>query len=210
MIKSNNYYTKRGKERKTEQEVRGYKDDKGNKMKKVIKFFFNLKTELEWLENQKGWMLVETNGIKYSFVESSHEHHYEYVYFEKSSRELDDIKNEITDRDIEFVCKSSSWALFRKDAGKGDICVYVDGYHRYKTLMEKSNTYLALGSCYLGIASSQIAIKSFKGIFSLSAIGFYLAGVIFFLYAFMIRKYAKEKGEDTYAERMKKEKRKRK
>ena len=80
-------------------------------MKKTTKLFANIKTEEDWLAQQKGWKLIYTNGIRYTFEESSCEYNYEYIYFDKSKKELDNIRKQIIDSDIEFVCNSSSWAL---------------------------------------------------------------------------------------------------
>lgn len=87
-------------------------------MKKIIKLFTNIKTEENWLALQKGWKLIHTNGLRYIFEECSCEYNYEYIYFDKSKKQLDNIRKQITDKDIEFVCNSSSWALFRKDNEK--------------------------------------------------------------------------------------------
>ena len=92
-------------------------------MKKVTKLFINIKNEQEWLAQQKGWKLVHSNGIRYTFEESFCEYNYEYIYFDKRKKELDDIRNQIIDSDIEFVSNTSTWALFRKDVAKGEIHV---------------------------------------------------------------------------------------
>lgn len=86
--------------------------DRGGSMKRKYDLFFNIKKELEWMTAQKGWKLIKTNGICYTFEESENHYHYEYIYFEKSSKELDEIMKQITDKDVEFVCNTFSWAYF--------------------------------------------------------------------------------------------------
>jgi len=58
-------------------------------MKKVTRLFMNVKAEQDWLASQKGWMLVYTNGLRYIFEACSSEYNYEYIYFDKSKKELD-------------------------------------------------------------------------------------------------------------------------
>jgi hypothetical protein len=173
-------------------------------MKKVMKLFMNLKTEQDWLAQQKGWKLVYTNGLRYEFEECACEYNYEYIYFDKSKKELGDIRKQITDSDIEFVCNSSSWALFRKDVSKGDIQVYTDKYIKYKILMKKYNLYAALGVCYMCLGSSQIALAStVNSLFGLSSVLFYLCSSIFFMTSFYIKKYALDYDDGSYALRRK-------
>ncbi|MDF2613969.1 MAG: hypothetical protein K0S71_1755 [Clostridia bacterium] len=177
-------------------------------MRKITKLFINIKTEQDWLARQKGWKLVKTNGVRYIFEECSCEYNYEYIYFDKSKKELEGIRNQIIDRDIEFVCHSSSWALFRKNAAKGEIHVYADNYIKYKILMKKYNTYMALGACYLCLGSSQTAVAStVNGYFRLSSILFYLCSFLFFMTSYCFKKYSLEYDDGSYAGRMKKEKR---
>ena len=71
-------------------------------MKKTTKLFANIKTEEDWLAQQKGWKLIYTNGIRYTFEESSCEYNYEYIYFDKSKKELDNIRKQIIDIDKPF------------------------------------------------------------------------------------------------------------
>ena len=106
-------------------------------MKKVIKLFSDTRAEQEWLSRQTGWKLVKTNGLRYVFEESENEYAYEYVYFEKSRKELGGILGQIADKDIELVCSSSSWALFRKDKSQGDIRVFANPYDKYRMPHEK-------------------------------------------------------------------------
>jgi hypothetical protein len=176
-------------------------------MIKKIKVFFNIKKEEEWLANQRGCNLVHTNGLRYTFEESSLNYNYEYIYFDKNKNELANIRNQIIDEDIEFVCNSSSWALFRKDAAKGEIHVYADNYYKYKILMKKCNTYIALGSCYMCLGASQVALATTtNGFFGLSSALFYLCSFIFYLSSSSFKKYAKEYDDGSYADRMKREK----
>lgn len=174
-------------------------------MKKVTKLFMNIKAKQDWLAYQKGWKLIHTNGVRYTFVESSSEYNYEYMYFDKSKKELDDIRNYIIDSDIEFVCNSSSWALFRKDTSKGKIQIYTDNYIKYMILMKKYNSYLALGSCYLCLGSSHIAIAStINSLLGLSSALFYLCSSIFFITSYYFKKYALYYDDGSYADRKKK------
>lgn len=174
-------------------------------MKKVLKLFMNIKTEQNWLAQQKGWRLVYTNGLRYIFEECACEYNYEYIYFDKSKKELGDIRKQITDSDIEFVCNSSSWALFRKDVSKGDIQVYTDKYIKYKILMKKYNSYVALGVCYMSLGSSQAVLASTaNSLFGLSSVLFYLCSSIFFIAASSFKKYSLEYDDRSYADRMKK------
>lgn len=176
-------------------------------MKKVIKFFFDATKELEWLTQQKGWKLIHTNGIRYIFVESNCNYNYEYIYFQKNTNELGQIRNQIKDNDIEFVCNSSTWALFRKDATKGELHVFDDNYNNYKTLQKRYNTYLALGACYMGLASTQIALSfRFHGMYIMLSMLFYFCSFMFYLSAFYYRKSAKMYDDGTYAQRMKRDK----
>ncbi|MCA0386594.1 MAG: DUF2812 domain-containing protein [Firmicutes bacterium] len=75
---------------------------------KKTKIFFDMKNEEIWLNQQRGWKLVHTNGLRYTFEESSSEYRYEYIYFNKSKKELNDIKNQIIDPEIEYVCHSNT------------------------------------------------------------------------------------------------------
>jgi hypothetical protein len=176
-------------------------------MKKVTKVFFNIKKEQEWLSRQKGWKLIYTNGIRYTFEESYCNYNYEYIYFIKSKKEVVEIRTQIIDNDIEFVCNSSSWALFRKDSSKGEIHVFTDNYNKYKMLMNKYNTYTALAACYICLGSSQIALtSSVNGLFGFSSALFYLCSTFFFLGSSYFKKYALEYDDGTYANRMKRKK----
>ncbi len=176
-------------------------------MKKVTKLFLDTKKEQNWLAQQKGWKLVHTNGIRYLFEESSCDFNYEYIYFDKSKKELDDIRKQIVDSDIEFVCNSSYWALFRKDAAKGEINVYNDNYIKYKMLMKKYNVYITLGASYLCLGSSQIAIaSSVNSYFGLVSAVFYLCSSIFFITASYFKKYALEYDDGSFTKRIKEEK----
>ena len=176
-------------------------------MKNITKLFTNIKTEENWLAMQKGWKLIYTNGIRYTFEECSCDYNYEYIYFNKSKRELDDIRKQIIDSDIEFVCNSSSWALFRKDAAKGEIHVYSDNYLKYKILMKKYKSTMALGVCYMCLGSSQIALAStVNSLFGLSSALLYLSSFMFFIAASSFKKYSLEYDDGSYADRMKKEK----
>lgn len=176
-------------------------------MKKVIKLFSNIKKEQEWLASQKGWKLVKTNGIRYTFEESSLEYDYEYIFFDKSKKELDDIRYRLIDSDIEFVCNSSSWALFRKDVAKGEIHIYADNYLKYKMLMKKYNRYIALGACYLCLGSSQISLASTgNGLFRLSSSLCFLCSALYYITSSYFKKYALEYDDGSYAYRMKKDK----
>lgn len=173
----------------------------------MTKFFTNIKAEENWLAQQKGWKLIYTNGIRYTFEESCCEYNYEYIYFDKSKKELDDIRKQIIDSDIEFVCNSSSWALFRKDAAKGQIHVYADNYLKYKILMKKYKSAMALGACYMCLGSSQVALAStVNNFFNLAAPLFYLSSFMFFMAASSYKKYSLEYDDGSYADRMKKEK----
>lgn len=173
-------------------------------MKRKYEWFFNIKKELEWMSAQKGWKLIKTNGFCYTFEESESHYHYEYIYFEKSSKELDEIMKQITDKDVEFVCNTFSWALFRKDSTKGAIRIYEDAYVNYKRLMTKSNSYLALGACYLCLGTSQMAITNSNGLFGFTALLFYLCSALFNLKALQLRKYSSSYDDGTFAVRLKK------
>jgi len=176
-------------------------------MKKITKVFFDIKKEEEWLAAQRNWKLVRTNGIRYLFEKSDTDYTYEYVYFDKGKRELDGIRDQITDKDIEFVCNSSTWALFRKDASKGRIQVYADNYDKYKILMKKYSSYMSLGACYMCLGSSQIALSTtVHGWFSLSSALFSLCSFIFFIVASSINKYAKAYDDGTYKLKLRRDK----
>lgn len=176
-------------------------------MRKVIKCFLNIKNEQDWLTRQTGWKLVKTNGIFYTFEESNCEYNYEYIYFDKSKRELDDIIKNITDSNIEYICNSSLWALFRKDVKKGSIQVYSDNYIKFKVLMKKHSTYIALGACYLCLGSSQSALASVSNnLFGMSSVLFYFCAFIFFTYAYYLKKYASEYDDGSYTDKIKKDK----
>lgn len=177
-------------------------------MKKITKLFANIKAEENWLALQKGWKLIYTNGIRYTFEECSCEYNYEYIFFDKSKKELDDIRKQITDSDIEFVCNSSIWALFRKDAAKGEIHVYADNYLKYKILVKKYKSTMALGVCYMCLGSFQLALESstVNSFFRLSSALFYLASIMFFMAASSYKKYSLECDDGSYADRMKKDK----
>lgn len=175
-------------------------------MKKIIKLFINIKSEQDWLAKQKGLKLIKTNGLLYTFEESSCEYNYEYIYFEKSKKELLEIKNQITDKNIEFVCNSWTWALFRKDASKGDIQVYADNYSKYKILMNHYHTYLSLGACYLCIGLSQAALATRLNIFWwIVSLCFCLCSLLYFMTSSSFKKYALEYDDGTYSKKMKKE-----
>lgn len=180
---------------------------RGAIMKKVTKIFFNIKKEQEWLSQQKGLKLVYTNGIRYKFEECHCDFNYEYIYFNKSKKELDDIRNQIIDSNIEFVCNTSSWALFRKDKAKGEIHVYTDNFKKYKMLMKKYNTYIALGGCYLCLGSSQMALATTQNsLFGLSSSLLFLCSTMFFIASSSFKKFALEYDDGTYADRIKREK----
>jgi hypothetical protein len=176
-------------------------------VRKINKVFFDINKEQEWLAAQNGWKLVSTNGISYVFEKSEYDYTYEFVYFEKGKKELDAIINGIKDKDIEFVCHSSSRAVFRKNSSKGRIQVYTDNYDKYKMLTKKYSTYMSLGACYMGLGSSQIALSTtVNGLFSLSSALFYICSIFFFIAASSFSKYAKEYDDGTYAVRLKKDK----
>lgn len=176
-------------------------------MFKVVKLFMDVKKEQEWLAQQKGWKLIATNGFLYKFEKSPSDYEYEYIFFEKNKKELHQIRQQITDSDIEFVCHSSTWALFRKDVTKGEIHVFSDNFIKYKTLMKKYNTYVALGACYMCLGTSQMAlVTTLNGLFGFSSALFYLSSSIFFITSSYIKKYALEYDDGTYADRMKREK----
>lgn len=176
-------------------------------MRKVIKLFSDIRKEQSWLSGQTGWKLVKTNGILYTFEESENQYHYEYVYFEKSKRELEDITRQITDPSIEFVCSTSAWALFRKDARGGDIQVFSNPYYKYRMLMTKYNSYVALGACYLALGSSQIALSTtLNNLFYMSGGLFYVCSFLFFATAGLLKKYAAEYDDGTFAAIFKMEK----
>ena len=177
-------------------------------MRKIIKLFSDIRKEQNWLSEQTGWKLVKTNGIRYIFEESDRQYNYEYIYFEKSKKELDGIIAQIIDQRIEFVCSTSTWALFRKDKSEGDIRVFANPYHKYRMLMTKYNSYVALGACYLALGSSQIALSmSLNNMFYASGTLFYVCSFIFFITSGMFKKYAAEYDEGTFAAIFKMEKR---
>lgn len=176
-------------------------------MEKLTKLFMNIKKQQEWLSQQKGRKLVHTNGIKYRFEKSFNDYNYEFVYFNKGKKELNQIRQQIQDEDIEFVCSNSTWCLFRKDSSKGDIHVYIDNYDKYKILMKKYDEYMALGACYMCLGSTQVAISTTgPHLFGLTSVLFYLCSILFFLYAARMKKYANDYDDGTYAIRRKKEK----
>lgn len=175
--------------------------------KKIFKMFFDIRKEQDWLASMKGWKLVRTNGVRYEFEESGSDYVYEYVYFEKSKKELDGIKERIRDKSVEFVCSSSSWALFRKNAAEGGIRVFDDDYGKYRMLMKKYDMYMALGACYLCLGASQIALSAaINGLFWVSSFSFYVCSFIFLGSASNFKKYAGEYDDGTYAARLKKDK----
>ena len=177
-------------------------------MRKVIKLFSDIRKEQEWLSEQVGWKLVKTNGIRYVFEQSDRRYNYEYIYFEKSKKELGGIVRQIADPSIEFVCSTSSWALFRKDQQAGDIRVFVSPYDKYRMLMTKYNSYVALGACYLALGSSQIALSTtLNNLFSVSGALFYVCSFLFFATSGMFKKYAAQYDDGTFAAIFKMDKR---
>lgn len=169
-------------------------------MRKVIKLFSDIRKEQEWLSDQIGWKLVKTNGIRYVFEESDREYAYEYVYFEKSKKELNGIIAGISDKNIELVCSNGTWALFRKDRSEGEIRVFANPYDKYRMLMTKSNSYVALGACYLALGASQIALSlSLNNLFYASGALFYVCSFIFFMTSGILKKYAAEYDDGTFA-----------
>ncbi len=175
-------------------------------MRTIVKLFINIKNEEKWLARQTGWKLVHTDGIRYKFEESTSEYNYEYIYFIKSKKELPELRKEITDSDIEFVCNSSSWALFRKDVSKSKMSVYTDQYLKYKILMRKYKSTMILGVCYISLGTSQVALASAGNtLFGLSAALCYLTSAIFFLVASSFKSYSIECDDGSYAERLKRE-----
>lgn len=177
-------------------------------MRKVIKMFFNIRKEQEWLAEQVGWRLVKTNGIRYIFEESENRYAYEYVYFEKSKKELDGIIAQITDKSIEVVCSTSSWVLFRKDQREGDMQVFAIPYDKYRMLMVKYNSCLALGACYMGLGASQVALaSSLNGLFGVSGALLFFCSSLFFINASILKKYAAEYDDGTFAAVFKMDKR---
>lgn len=176
-------------------------------MRKKTKVFFDTNKEQEWLAAQKGWKLASTNGISYVFEKSDCDYTYEFVYYDKGKKELNDIVNQIKDKDIELVCTSSTRAVFIKDSSKGRIQVYADNYDKYKVLMKKHSSYISLGACYICLGSSQIALStSVHGLFNLSSALFYLCSFFFFIAASSFNKYAKKYDDGTYIQRLKKDK----
>ena len=173
-------------------------------MKKVFKLFFDIRKEQDWLAAQEGWKLVKTNGFRYVFEESENRYCYEYIYFEKSKKELGGIISQIADKSIELVCSTLEWALFRKDTQKGDIHVFAHPFEKYSMLMKKYDSYIALGVCYLCLVSSQIALSTtLNSLFYASGGLFFACSAMFFVVAGMIKKYAAEYDDGTYAARMK-------
>ncbi len=175
-------------------------------MKRVIKLFLDIKKEQEWLAAQEGWRLVKTNGFRYVFEESENRYTYEYVYFEKSRKELDGIIGRITDKSIELICSTSMWALFRKDQREGAIRIFANPYDKYRMLMKQYESHVALGACYLSLGSSQIALSAILNNLFYAAGGlFFICSFIFFMASGVIKKYAAEYDDGTYAQRMKQE-----
>lgn len=173
---------------------------------KKIKFFMNPQKEQEWLKAQKGFRLVTTNGMRYIFEETDKEYNYEYIYFVKTKYELETIKRKIIDEDVEFVCNTSSWALFRKDASKGELCVYLDKFEQYKSLMKKADTYFGLTACYICLGSSQMVLMNTTShLFGFSSTLFYLVSILFSINAYGFRKCAETLDDGTFKERYKKE-----
>lgn len=176
-------------------------------MKEVIKIFIDATKELEWLAQQKGWKLVHTNGFRFIFDESECDYNYEYIYFQKNANELVEIRKHIKDSDIEFVCNSSTWALFRKETSKGELHVLEDNYINYKTLQRKYSSYLALGACYMGLATTQIALSfRFHEIYIVLSVLFCFCSIVFFLNAYNYKKSAQMYDDGTYAQKLKKDK----
>jgi hypothetical protein len=176
-------------------------------MKKVYKIFFDATKEIEWLTQQKGWKLVHTNGIQYVFVESDCDYNYEFIYFRKNANELAQLTEQIKDSDIEFVCNTTTWALFRKDAAKGELHVLEDNYVNYKTLQKRYSTYLALGACYMGLATTQIVLSlRFHGLYIILSMMFYFCSLMFFLSAINNKRCSRMYDDGTYAEKLKRDK----
>jgi hypothetical protein len=169
-------------------------------MKKMVKLFVDIKKEQEWLADQAGWKLVKTNGIRYLFEETENQYAYEYVYFERSRKELNGIIAQIADTRTELVCSTSSWALFRKDCRDGDIRVFASPYDKYRMLMVKYNSLIALGACYMGLGSTQIALSNtLNYLFGIAGSLFFLCSALFFLNAHVLKKYAGEYDDGTFA-----------
>lgn len=162
-------------------------------MKKVWKLFFDIKTEKNWLSNQVGWKLVHKSGLVYTFEESSLNYHYKYVFFEKNKNELNEIRNQITDKHIEFICTTWCFALFRKDASKGEIQVFQDNYTKYNTLMKKWFI-CHIGSGVLtmcaGGLQTAVLIHTLNSLSGISAALFYFSSSMFFMAAYLLKKYA--------------------
>ncbi len=160
-------------------------------MKKVIKLFLNIRKELDWLEQRKGWKLIHTNGIRYTFVESDCDYNYEYVFFRKSKKELRLIRNQVKDCDIEFVCNSSTWAPFRKNAAKGPIRVLEEGSNHRKTLRKLHDDYIAFGLVFTTLALT--AFRSDRNYYyNIPQILYYICSFLFYLQAYAYKKYSKE------------------
>ena len=120
---------------------------------------------------------------------------------------MDDIRKQIIDSDIEFICNSSSWALFRKDTAKGSIHIYADNYLKYTILMKKYKSTKALGVCYMCLCTSQIALAfAVNSLFRLSSELLYLCSFMFFIAAYSFKKYSLEYDNGSYVDRTKKEK----
>lgn len=162
-------------------------------MKKVFKIFLDIRKELDWLAQQKGWKLVHTYGARYTFVESDCDYNYEYIFFRKSKKELKIIKKYMTDSDIEFVCYSFTWALFRKDVAKGKIQVIDEKCIHYKTLKKLYNDSMSLGVVFFVLATTWTTIKSNHNYYYIvPQILYYISSALFYLHAFQYKKYSKE------------------
>ncbi len=178
-------------------------------MKKVVKLFFDIQKEQDWLAAQEGWRLIKTNGFSYTFEESENRYYYEYIYFEKSRKEQDGIISRIADKSTVLVCGTREWALFRKDQREGDIHVFADPFEKYSMLIKKYESHMALGACYFCLGSSQITLSmTLNNLFYLSGGLFFLCGVMFFLVSSTIKKYADKYDDGTFAQRLKLENRK--
>lgn len=160
-------------------------------MIKKYRLFLNVKSAESWLNSRSNFRLVYTNGVIFSFEESSISYNYEYVYFENGKNELTSIKEQIKDKDIELVCSNSSWALFRKDVSKGDIHIVSDE-EKKKRYEKKGSTYLSLGALYICIGASQITLASFlNDFFFLTSIICYVCGIALLAEGIFFRRYAK-------------------
>lgn len=162
-------------------------------MKKATKIFMDVRKELDWLAKQEGWKLIHTNGVRYTFVESDCNYIYEYIFFRKSKKELKSIRNQMTDSDIEYVCHSSTWALFRKDRAKGKIHVFQETSLHQKTLKKLYNDYMGLGVVYFTLAITQSSLKSdHNNFYIIPQILFYICSLIYYFQAYYYKKYSKE------------------